>query len=343
MDKWFNIQANAGTLRIEIEGEIGGYGVTAKDFIRTVSESNAKSIDMIVSSFGGDVNEAFQIYDYLKSFKGKTFAKIAGFTASAGTLISMAADEVEISANAQFLIHNSWTVAMGNAMDLRATAEDLEKVDNRQVKIYTAKTGMTDEDTRALMAEEKWLDADEAKEKGFVNTVVDYTEISAESLEVIYAKIEAKELPDTNFKHIDKSEEMAENKIIEAINAKFEEVKASLEGLFGTKEEPVETIAKAEAEALVETALNELKVNTEFEISEKNDEIEAKAEEIVALNAKLEEAKAIEAKVVELEEELAKAKAGKVETPKAEEEGSVETPKTEALEGFDLLAAKLKK
>jgi ATP-dependent protease ClpP protease subunit len=352
MEKWFNIQANAGTIKVDVVGEIGGYGVTARDFIAEVSNQKGKVIEVNMSSYGGDVNEAFQIYDYLKAFNGEVRVNITGFTASAGTLISMGADEVVISSNAQFLIHNSWTIAMGNAEEMRAKAEELDKVDNSQVRIYTAKTGLGESEIRELMAEEKWLDAEEAKEKGFVDRVTDYSEISAESLEVIYAKIEANELPKANFKLIDKSEKMADKTILEAINAKFEELKGEFNALFGTKEEDkVETIAKADAEALLETAKAELETEYKYELSEKEDEINAKSEELVTVKEELETVKAnytekvkgFEAKVEELEAEIAKAKATKVETPKTEEAGNVETPKAEVVEGFDLLAERLKK
>lgn len=357
MNKWYNIQANANrVIEVDVKGEIGAYGVTAEGFISEVKEAieynEGAQISVNMASLGGDVDEALQIYDYLKAFNGEVRVNIIGFTASAGTIISMAGDYVTISANSQFLIHNSWTVAMGNADDMRKQAEALDRVDNTQVRIYKAKTGLEDEEIRALMSEEKWLDAEEAKNKGFVDEVVDYSEISAESLQVIYAKIDAKELPKANFKYLEKNEKMAEKTILEAINAKFEELKGEFNALFGTNEETkVETIAKADAEALLETAKAELETEYKYELSEKEDEVKAKAEELETVREELETVKAdysekvtnFEAKVEELEAEIAKAKATKVETPKAEEASNVETPATKEVEGFDLLAEKLKK
>jgi len=343
MDKWFNLNVNASLGEVDIFGEIGGLGVYADDFISEIEALGSTRLRVNISSLGGDVNQALQIHDYLKAYKGKVTVRVTGFTASAGTFIAMAGDVIEMSENALFLIHQSWTGVMGNADDMRETIDTLEKIDDIQARIYSQRTGLTEKDVRELMAEERWMKADEAKEKGFVDKIISAEKISAKSLDAVYAKIDSKELPSANF-NIKNNEQMAEKNIIEAINAKFEEVKASLENLFkGENEAEVETIAKADAEALVEAAKKELDIEANYALEEKEDVIKAKDEEIEALNAKIAEAEVIKARVEELEAEIAKARATKVETPKAEETGDVETPKAAELNGFDLLAAKIKK
>jgi ATP-dependent protease ClpP protease subunit/outer membrane murein-binding lipoprotein Lpp len=339
MDKWFSSNFNAGLGEVNIFGEIGGFGVYADEFISEVQSLGATRLRVNISSLGGDTNQAFQIHDFLKSYKGKVTARVTGFTASAGTLIAMGADVVEMSENSLFLVHNSWTMEMGNAEEMREKASELDTVDDIQVRIYKAKTGMTEEAIRELMAEERWMSPEEAKEKGFVDKVTSASEISAISLEVVYAKIDSKELPDANF-NIKNTNEMAEKTILETINAKFEELSNTISAMFGkNEEEQVETIAKADAEELVTKAKAELETEYKFELSEKEDAINAKVEEI---SAKIAEVESLNAKVAALEAELAKAKAGKVETPKADEEGSVETPKAQEVHNLDALASKYK-
>jgi len=339
MDKWFNSNFNAGLGEVNIFGEIGGFGVYADEFISEVQSLGATRLRVNISSLGGDTNQAFQIHDFLKSFKGKVTARVTGFTASAGTLISMGADVVEMSENALFLIHNSWTMEMGNAEEMRDTAEQLDTVDDIQVRIYKAKTGMSDEAIRKLMAEERWMSPEEAKEKGFVDKITSASEISAKSLDAVYAKIDSKQLPNANF-NIKNTNEMAEKTILETINAKFEELSNTISAMFGKNEEgKVETIAKADAEELVAKAKAELETEYKYELSQKEDDINAKVEEI---SAKIAEVETLNAKVTELEAELAKAKADKVETSKAEETASVETPKAEEAHNLDALASKFK-
>lgn len=163
------------TTEIDIFGDIGeGWWdddstsfqeVKAK--LETIDTSNIK---LNISSFGGDVNHAFSIYNLLKTNPATVEANIMGFTASAGTIVALAADSVKMDENTMFLVHNAWTIGIGNQHDLRQTADDLEKIDNRLISIYKSKTGKRKDTIHNLMKEEKWLSASEAKDFGFVDT-----------------------------------------------------------------------------------------------------------------------------------------------------------------------------
>jgi ATP-dependent Clp protease, protease subunit len=75
--------------------------------------------------------------------------------------------------NANYMIHNAWTIAMGNAADMRQAAEALDKVTEPIIGVYKAQTG--NKISRAkiieLMDAETWMTADEALEYGFVDEV----------------------------------------------------------------------------------------------------------------------------------------------------------------------------
>jgi len=74
-----------------------------------------------------------------------------------------------MSENALFLVHNAWTMTMGNANELREAADELDVWDSRIVNIYKNKTGKRKSQIHSLMEEEKWIDADEAKSFGFID------------------------------------------------------------------------------------------------------------------------------------------------------------------------------
>jgi len=163
------------TTEVNIIGSIGedwfGEGNTLASVKNEVDAITTPHIQVNIDSLGGSVSDGFAIHDLLATHPAKVTAKIIGWTASAGTVIAMGADEVEISENNFFLIHNTWTGVVGNAKELRDTATELDKFDDKLVSIYKGKTGMRKDSLKNLMAQEEWLSAETAKEYGFVDSI----------------------------------------------------------------------------------------------------------------------------------------------------------------------------
>ena len=86
--------------------------------------------------------------------------------------------------NALFMIHNPWTIAMGEEKDFEKMAETLSKVKNSIIETYIDKTGMNKDKLSELMDKESWFSANEAKEYGFIDEIVENTD-----LEIIENKI----------------------------------------------------------------------------------------------------------------------------------------------------------
>jgi ATP-dependent Clp protease protease subunit len=169
----FNVTED--TTEVNIIGSIGedwfGEGNTLASVKNEVDAITTPHIQVNIDSLGGSVSDGFAIHDLLATHPSKVTAKIIGWTASAGTVIAMGADEVEISENNFFLIHNTWTGVVGNAKELRDTATELDKFDDKLVSIYKGKTGMRKDSLKNLMAQEEWLSAETAKEYGFVDSI----------------------------------------------------------------------------------------------------------------------------------------------------------------------------
>lgn len=147
------------------------YGIDSESFIKTLGEITASTIHLRINSPGGDVFDARAIHTALKQHKARVIAHIDGLAASAATYVSLAADEIRMSEGAFYMIHKAWTLAYGNADELRKTADLLEKVDESIVNDYHRKTNLSPDELSALMADETWFTAEEAKEKGFVDAV----------------------------------------------------------------------------------------------------------------------------------------------------------------------------
>lgn len=148
------------------------YGISSEEFVKQFMAIDADVIHLRINSPGGDVFDARAMATAIKESKAKVIAHIDGLAASAATYIAISASEVRMSDGAFFMIHKGWTITLGNADDLRATAGLLDKVDASIANDYSRKTGLESDQLLAWMSEEKWMDATEAKELGFVDAVI---------------------------------------------------------------------------------------------------------------------------------------------------------------------------
>jgi ATP-dependent Clp protease, protease subunit len=151
----------------------GDETLSAKDFITNLAEmgDDFEDIDLRINSPGGDVFDGVAIHNALKNHKAKVTAHIDGIAASIASYIAMAADEIIMPANSFMLLHNAAGFAMGTAEDLRATAADLERIDKSITATYAKRTGQTPATMRALMKEDRLVDAKEAKQLGLADTL----------------------------------------------------------------------------------------------------------------------------------------------------------------------------
>lgn len=150
------------TRELVLYGDVG-WEITAQGVSDSLAEAGA--VDELVirlNSFGGEVFEGVAIYQRLKDYPARVTCHVDGIAASIASIIMMAADEVVISSAGYVMIHDAWSLAMGNAAELRAVAERLEGVSATIAKIYVSSTGQSTKTVREWMAEERWFDADEA-------------------------------------------------------------------------------------------------------------------------------------------------------------------------------------
>jgi ATP-dependent Clp endopeptidase proteolytic subunit ClpP len=183
-NRWYAIQPSAdseapGSVEVSIYDEIGFGGVTAKDFLAEVKKYKGQHIDLRINSVGGSVIEGAAIYNSLRRHKGGLTVHVDGLAASMASVIAMAGEEVVIADNAMMMIHNPWSMTMGDADDLRKEADVLDKLKNTLVNAYARRTGMEASTIAAMMDEETWLDATQSVAMGFADEIEDGTQAAA--------------------------------------------------------------------------------------------------------------------------------------------------------------------
>jgi ATP-dependent Clp endopeptidase proteolytic subunit ClpP len=187
MKTWYRIQAKENKPKaadISIHDEIGLWGVSASAFMRDLrGMGELDEIHLSIHSPGGDVLDGWAIYNSLKNNKAKVTARVEGLAASMASVILMAADVIEIPENAYVMIHNPWGVAIGDAEELRDTAELLDKLGNGLVNAYASRTGNDEDEIREMMSAETWMDGKEAVERGFADTLLNGVALSARAFD----------------------------------------------------------------------------------------------------------------------------------------------------------------
>jgi ATP-dependent protease ClpP protease subunit len=169
---WYRIEnVTNGEAEVLIYDEIGYWGVTAKDFVNELNALDVETIKLRINSPGGDVFAGVAILNAIRNHKATIHVVVDGLAASAASFIAMGGDTVTMARNSMMMIHEASSFAWGNAKDLRARADLLEKISADIASVYAGKASGTDDEWRAAMVAETWYSADEAVEAGLADSV----------------------------------------------------------------------------------------------------------------------------------------------------------------------------
>ena len=174
--KWYafkNSSDKSGEIELSIYDEIGAFGIGAKEFIAELREYKGQHVHVRINSPGGEIIDGSAIANALNRHEGGVTVHIDGLAASMASYIAMSGKPTYMSENALLMIHNPWTLAAGEADDLRKQADLLDTMKSTLVRGYQRKSGMPAEEISRLMDEETWLTALEATALGFVDAIED--------------------------------------------------------------------------------------------------------------------------------------------------------------------------
>lgn len=129
-------------------------------------------ITLSINSPGGDTIAASQIYTMLMEYPYDVTVKITGIAASAASVIAMAGTKVTMSPTSMMMVHNPFTVAMGDSAEMRRASQLLDEVKESIINAYELKTGMSRTRLSRMMNDETWMNAVKAKELGFCDEIL---------------------------------------------------------------------------------------------------------------------------------------------------------------------------
>ena len=125
-----------------------------------------------INSPGGDCIAAAQIYNMLMDYRGNVTVKIDGLAASAASVIAMAGTEVLMSPTSLMMIHNPFTIAIGDSEEMQKAMGMLDEVKESIINAYEIKTGLPRDKLSQLMDAETWLNANKAVELKFADAIM---------------------------------------------------------------------------------------------------------------------------------------------------------------------------
>ena len=179
----FTVNAAQDAAELMIFDDIGESwfgGITAKQVAADLKAAGkVKQITCRINSQGGDVFDAFAIYNQLVQHPAKVTCSVEGIALSSASVIAMAGDVIEMAASSWMMIHDPWTFAIGNGAELRAMADKLDQFGTSIANIYADRTGTAVKEVQDMMAAETWMDGAEAKRMGFCNVVNENLKVAA--------------------------------------------------------------------------------------------------------------------------------------------------------------------
>jgi ATP-dependent Clp protease protease subunit len=163
-----------------IGGDWFGEGVTAKQFADDLKAlGNVKTIDLRINSEGGSVFDGKAMYSLLNEHPAKITVHIDGLAASAASFVAMAGDSIEIAEGGFVMIHNAYMIAMGDAREMRRSADMLDTVNNTIIDVYQSRTKGDRKAIAKMMDDETWMTGAEAVKNGFADKMVENLKVAA--------------------------------------------------------------------------------------------------------------------------------------------------------------------
>ena len=139
------------------------------------SENPDKDIFFYINSPGGSVTAGMSIFDTMNFIKPEVSTICMGGAYSMGSFLLAAGEKGKryALANSRVMIHQPSGGAQGQATDIEINAREILKIRDRLNRILAERTGQPLEKIERDVERDYWLDAQEAKEYGLVDEVLE--------------------------------------------------------------------------------------------------------------------------------------------------------------------------
>lgn len=163
--------SNADTPKVYVFGMIGGWRMSAVEFVKAVHSIRAPAIDLHINSPGGFVWDAVAMYEALRSHPARVVGHVDGLAASAASFLLQAADERVMALGSRQMIHDAQGVAYGSPAEMREAADLADAVSNDIAEIYAERAGGKPAGWRRAMSATTRYSAQQSVDAGLADRV----------------------------------------------------------------------------------------------------------------------------------------------------------------------------
>lgn len=138
------------------------------------SDDPHSDICLFINSPGGSVVAGLAIYDMIQAVPNDVATVAVGLAASMGQILLCGGTAGKRFAlpNAQVLMHEGSAGVGGVAADVAIQADNLRATLDRMRRLIATHTGQSFDDVSRDVGRDRWFDAEQAREYGFVDHVV---------------------------------------------------------------------------------------------------------------------------------------------------------------------------
>ncbi len=152
-----------------IVGEYDDASIAAGDFIELLAERRGKRTIVRVNSPGGEVSNGIAIANAIARHPGGVDVVVDAMAASIMSYIAVSGESLTMTEGSRMMIHNPWTIAMGDEYEFAKTIEQLRAARDSLIGRYTKKTGKTADEVKAMLDATTWMTAESAIENKFAD------------------------------------------------------------------------------------------------------------------------------------------------------------------------------
>lgn len=127
--------------------------------------SEAEKFYIHINTPGGILDAAVMLVNSIKNTKAATIAKLSGTVASAGTIITLACQEVEIAPHTAFMVHNYSGGLIGKGHELKAHQEFVDSNLNRSFVDFYGGFLTPSEIRQVIDGKDLWMGTDEVQRR----------------------------------------------------------------------------------------------------------------------------------------------------------------------------------
>ena len=153
-------------------------GLIVAQLLFLEADAPDKDINFYINSPGGSISAGMSIYDTMRYIKSDVSTICVGMAASFGAFLLAGGQKGKRFAlpNSEVLIHQPSGGARGQATDIQIQAEHIQKNKVNLAKIFEENTGQPFDKLMADMERDKIMTAEEAKEYGIIDHVIERKE-----------------------------------------------------------------------------------------------------------------------------------------------------------------------